>query len=265
MATYTPTATFHSTITVIDDGQGVNAAVTNVAPKQIADNAAYLNTKISPLVSGGSITPTGNLVFTLTAGHTFLVNACFSVEAAADGGKVVMTGPDGCEISNALVVDSTLTVAGNTTLTGGGESIGAFTVIGALSSEGGLVVNGDSTFNGRAIVNDRLVANAGIKLRPVNLGTITTNQTKSVDNGDVFYIPDSTGSSLDFKVLDPTVTTVEDGIAVWVVVHTVNNIVVKNPGGTGLITLTWQSGSPFAVQVMRIAGSWIITDISVKP
>lgn len=267
---YTPsTSTFHSTITVPSDGDRVNAANANAPSTQIADNAAYLNTQIAPLFSGGSFSPTGSLSFILGSGHFFSVNSSLGVSSTADGGKVSISGSNGCEIAFSLTVDHSITTAALTTgtltttglvnLTDGVEITG-----GILAVETSATINGPLTVNGRFSGDDRILCNAGIRFRAIDMGTLSTNQTKSIDNADVFLISDSTVSSLNFKVIDPTITTPEDGITLWIVCHSTNNIVVQNASGTGLITLTNASGSPYAVQVTRIGGAYVLTQTSVK-
>lgn len=62
---YTPsTSTFHSTITVTDDGDLASHSAWTVADQALADNSAYLNAKLSPLISGGTLTLGGNLAIT---------------------------------------------------------------------------------------------------------------------------------------------------------------------------------------------------------
>ena len=92
---YTPsTTTFHSTITVVSDGDAVNALDNNAAPQQVADNAAYLQTKISPLISGGTIAPSGAL--TITSAISLTGNATLgsgSTTTTINGGSALVNAP----------------------------------------------------------------------------------------------------------------------------------------------------------------------------
>ena len=93
MATYTPsTTTFHSTITVVSDGDIVNALDANASPKQVADNAAYLNSKLSPLISGGTLTLPGTLDIT---GANVIINA---MVLPTGSGSPVLIGVDGLHV-----------------------------------------------------------------------------------------------------------------------------------------------------------------------
>jgi hypothetical protein len=62
MPNYTPTTdTFHATIPNCSDGDAAVAIVFNQGGNAAADNAAYLNAKLSALYAGGTLTPADTL------------------------------------------------------------------------------------------------------------------------------------------------------------------------------------------------------------
>jgi len=246
----------------IDGGGGGSYTVANdlTISSQPTKNVTLNRLVCTPLSDGGTVVCQSGLSVQGNIGASGEVaGGTFHSEGVAqiDG---VLTTLAAASIGGALTVAGATTINGFTNMTAGGQVEGGFAV------SGGETVTGAFSVSGRSIFNDRICANAGIRFRSQNLGTIGTSVSRSVDSADIFYIPDSTVSSLNFTIIDPTVTTSEDTLWVSIVWHSVNSCVVKDPSNVSLITLTYQSGSPFAVNVFRIGGSWIIgAGTSYKP
>lgn len=210
---------------------------------------------------GGTYNPTAAIII---GGAGIQVTGVFQAIGAASFSSPITVGDDstfnGLATFNAGIDATTGVFAGLVNMTAGGQVEGGFAV------SGGATVSGGFTSNNRATFSDRVLANAGTRRRIQNLGTLGASVTRSIDTADVFFIPDSSVSTLDFKILEPTISTVEDGLTVVIVVGTVNNIVVKDPTGVALITITHlHSGSIFAAEVCRISGSWVVIGTAILP
>lgn len=176
---YTPSATYHATYPVPDDGDPAIAASVNSPLEDLADGLAY---GVGPMASGGTIVLGGALAWSGTAIYHNVTSVEFGGSVTIGGGPgayTLLVARDasftedvslGSSAADAITINGTLSVTANATIGVSGSS--ALSVIasttfsnnvtfnGAVSSAftfevtGTLECDGAATFNGNVTIGD---------------------------------------------------------------------------------------------------------------
>lgn len=149
---YTPVATYHNQINVTVDGDLANAGEFNPPYQECADNAAFCKAAIDPLISGGTISPSGPLIIaaevSVNALHVTAGNATFAADAVATGSFVSTAG-------NIVASAGDISASGDATI---GGTVGA----GAVNADGDIqTVSGSLATAGASIAPSGNINTAG--------------------------------------------------------------------------------------------------------
>lgn len=242
---YTPNAsTFHSTITVCDDGDPATHTAWTAADQGLADNAAYLQSKLSPFISGGTQTlpSVADLNVNTTGGGIIRINKL----SMADTGGAVLT-------------DGALIVANGDTFMSGDLHVNGDVVLGDTGTT--VIVATVSSFRCDASSNvfrTRIYAPKSI----VQGGWAGTYTYSSENYDHIFALNGTLSGTTIWKISNtPTANDVMRFSNMDTTLCT-----VQKPDGTTLSTLQNVSGgNVFAITVGYISGAWKIIDYSLRP
>ena len=175
---YTPSPTYHSTISVTVDGDPADAAEFNTPYQQCADNAAYCKQVIDPLVLGGTISPATTLFIDQ---HVVIPTESLTANSLVANSVLTSHG--------ALTVDTTSHLKGDVTADHH-INCETLTVTSASRFEGDLLAVGPSaTFNCPTEVDGSFTASANSTLGSSNSDLVTVKASSVVLAPMTFGLP----------------------------------------------------------------------------
>jgi hypothetical protein len=285
---YTPTATYHGSVTLPSDGDDANANSVNAAAlKFLADNTALLKIWSFDIWSTGGVTvaPAGPITFdggpyTFVSGFTVSSIASFNNTVNLSGALNVGLAT---HLESTLQVDSTLNagqdvdaardvnVGRNLSVTGTAEIetlgvIGAATVNGALDVIGATELDGPLVLNGVATAFQPITTSgAGRVVERVTTITTAGSDISGIGpaNADTVWIFGLT-ANVNFTILGAGAQNF-DKIRIINSSNTTHSITVKNPSGGVIITLELISGQASQALIQNVGGVWLTVTQETTP
>jgi len=269
---YTPVATYHGQINVTVDGDLANAGEFNTPYEQCADNAAFCKAVIDPLITGGTISPSGFI--TLDTKLTVPSFHCTG-DATVDGpifnnageiltGQVICSGDVGADTVTAE--GDIQTVTGS--LATAGASIGP---TGDFSGRN-VTASGNVAVSGTAALTDATVSGAmsvaGSIIAALNFsvtGRPRVRSVRGVDSAAVTYaayfniISFPNMASVDRIGANAAVIDAGGGQGDWMILcidPTAHQLQVDFPGGA-TVTFPVATLVPQAALFAFIGSAWI--------
>lgn len=217
-----------------------------------ANRLRWLFNRINVFVAGGTLTPSNDVAINTPTGKVAHVNLV-SFASSGDGGVLYAGGTAGLEVPNG---PSALAVVTGTSFTATGDFIGAASQVTGNALVGGtLGVTGQASAGSVQSSGSVTFIGAGRVIPRTHTQVGAAGMTASVSIASEYYYP--TAASGSTVQIDDT-GAVDGDTMVFISAETSNNTVVKDPGGSALISTLRNGGAGTSprVYIKRIAGTW---------